>query len=79
MHLRVLPPLQGFVAAAMCLGLLSMMSGWCFWLGKPAGTPVVVLFVLYITWYQIKPEEQALRAKFGAAYDDYCQRVRRWI
>ena len=56
-----------------------MLSGWCFWLGNPAGIPVVVLFVLYITHYQIKPEEQALREKFGAAYNVYCQRVRRWI
>jgi len=28
--------------------------------------------------YQIRPEERALRERFGADLDDYCARVRRW-
>jgi protein-S-isoprenylcysteine O-methyltransferase Ste14 len=41
-------------------------------LGLPA-------FVAYITRFQIRPEEQALKARFGSDYDDYRARVRRWL
>jgi len=36
---------------------------------------VFIAFNTFITYY----EEPTLRKKFGAAYDDYCQRVPRWI
>jgi protein-S-isoprenylcysteine O-methyltransferase Ste14 len=39
----------------------------------------VIAFVVYITLFQIRPEEQALQGRFGAAFDSYCERVRRWI
>ena len=39
----------------------------------------VVAFVLYITQFQIKPEERVLREKFGAPYETYLSSVRRWI
>jgi protein-S-isoprenylcysteine O-methyltransferase Ste14 len=29
--------------------------------------------------FQIAPEEIALSARFGAAFETYCARVRRWI
>lgn len=38
-----------------------------------------VLFVVMMTVLQIKPEEAALRAKFGEAYEAYCRQTRRWI
>jgi len=40
---------------------------------------VLPVFVLYITRFQIKPEENALKKLFGKEYDEYCQRVRRWL
>src|SRR5262245_10186739 len=39
-------------------------------------TPVAVLLLL---WGAIIPEERYLRDRFGAAYDDYARRVRRWL
>jgi protein-S-isoprenylcysteine O-methyltransferase Ste14 len=36
-------------------------------------------FVAVIDRLQIAPEERALRAKFGTAYDEYCAAVPRWI
>jgi protein-S-isoprenylcysteine O-methyltransferase Ste14 len=36
-------------------------------------------FVLFITRFQIIPEEHALRARFGETYDSYRAAVRRWI
>jgi protein-S-isoprenylcysteine O-methyltransferase Ste14 len=38
--------------------------------------PVAVLLVL---WGAILPEERFLRERFGAPYDDYTRRVRRWL
>jgi protein-S-isoprenylcysteine O-methyltransferase Ste14 len=35
--------------------------------------------VLAINWFVIRGEERALRAKFGAAFDGYCQRTPRWL
>ena len=41
-----------------------------------AGPPV---FVLYITRFQIQPEERALKGIFGDEYSAYAARVRRWL
>jgi protein-S-isoprenylcysteine O-methyltransferase Ste14 len=40
---------------------------------------VLPLFVAYVDRYQIRPEERALRERFGAQFDEYCRRVRRWL
>ena len=42
----------------------------------------LVLFpvaVLLVRWGAIRPEERFLHARFGAPYDDYTRRVRRWL
>jgi protein-S-isoprenylcysteine O-methyltransferase Ste14 len=61
------------------VGLLALYLG----LGLLAPTlwglvlfPVAVVFVL---WGAIRPEEQFLHERFGAQYDDYTRRVRRWF
>ena len=38
--------------------------------------PAAVLLVL---WGAIRPEERFLHERFGAPYDDYSRRVRRWL
>src|SRR4051812_43656221 len=38
--------------------------------------PVAVRLIL---WGAIRPEERYLHEQFGAAYDDYARRVRRWL
>ncbi len=35
--------------------------------------------VLYIGRFQIRPEERALRELFGAEFEAFCGRVRRWV
>ncbi len=35
--------------------------------------------IALLSWGAIGPEERYLSAKFGAAYDDYRRRVRRWL
>ena len=42
----------------------------------------LVLFpaaVLLVLWGAIRPEERFLHQRFGASYDDYTRRVRRWL
>jgi len=36
-------------------------------------------FVAMVDRLQVRVEEQALRARFGQEYDEYCARVRRWL
>lgn len=40
---------------------------------------VLPLFVGYITYFQIKPEEEMLNKLFPHDYQTYCQKVRRWL
>ncbi len=63
----------------MYLGMLLLLIGWTIWLGNPVGLPMLFIFVWYLTQFQIKPEEQALAELFGEQYNDYMQRVRRWL
>ena len=48
------------------------------WLGTAAALLALPLFVAVLNTLQIRPEEAALRARFGADYVRYAQRVRRW-
>jgi protein-S-isoprenylcysteine O-methyltransferase Ste14 len=63
----------------MYVALTSLLLGWAAYLSVPWTAIGPAAFALFITRFQIVPEEQALRAKFGAAYDDYATRVRRWL
>lgn len=46
---------------------------------NPLGLAGVALFIAWMNVLQIPAEEEALRARFGEAYDAYCSRVRRWL
>jgi len=63
----------------MYLGMLVVLLAWAAVLSNVATLVVPVLFALYITRWQIVPEERALAAKFGAAYEAYRKSVRRWL
>ena len=63
----------------MYLGFALALLGWGLWLGHAVALGVPLAFVLYVNRFQIQPEERALRAKFGAPYEDYRRRVRRWL
>ena len=68
-----------FTRNPMYLGVLLVLAGWAIWLSNAAPLALLPLFVLYINRFQIGPEERILSSKFGTAYDDYRQRVRRWL
>jgi protein-S-isoprenylcysteine O-methyltransferase Ste14 len=63
----------------MYLGFLLALVAWALWLGSLPACLLPPLFVKYMNHFQIAPEERLLRAKFGAPYDAYLTRVRRWI
>ena len=63
----------------MYLGMLLILTGWVLWIGNMLGLFALLLFVVSITYLQIKPEERVLEEKFGATYTDYKARIRRWI
>ncbi len=63
----------------MYLGMLLILTGWAVWLAHPLSFLGLPLFVIYLNHFQIKPEERALRVKFGESYDAYAQTVRRWL
>jgi len=63
----------------MYLGFLLALAGWGAILGNLLGLLPLAAFVAYMNRFQIAPEERALREKFGADFDDYTRRVRRWV
>jgi protein-S-isoprenylcysteine O-methyltransferase Ste14 len=69
----------GYSRNPMYVSLALVLIGWAIWLGSVYNVAVLVLFVTYITFFQIKPEEEAMRSLFGETYEHYCSRVRRWI
>lgn len=63
----------------MYLGLLFVLLAWSVFLFNLYSASMLIVFVLYMTQFQIKPEETALTAIFGEAYLAYKRSVRRWI
>ncbi len=68
-----------FTRNPMYVGFTALLLAWAIFLAAPWSFLGVVLFVLFIGRFQILPEERVMRAKFGAAYEDYRRRVRRWL
>ena len=63
----------------MYVGVLLVLVALATYLASPLCLLGPLLFVGYITRFQILPEERALEALFGDAYRDYKRRVRRWL
>jgi protein-S-isoprenylcysteine O-methyltransferase Ste14 len=68
-----------FTRNPMYLGMLVVLIAWMALLSNVGTVVVPPLFALYITRWQIVPEERALAEKFGAEYEAYCGSVRRWL
>lgn len=63
----------------MYLGLALILLGLALYLASPWALLGPVVFVTYITRFQVRPEERVLAARFGDGYTAYCARVRRWL
>jgi len=69
----------GFSRNPMYLGFLLTLVGWAAWLANAGAALLLLAFVATMNAFQIRPEERILLAKFGAEYERYMARVRRWI
>jgi protein-S-isoprenylcysteine O-methyltransferase Ste14 len=69
----------GFTRNPMYLGLVMATLGIAVWVGAwPMFLAPVAVFVT-ANWIHIPYEEAKMRRQFGAAYDGYVGRVRRWV
>ena len=63
----------------MYLGMAIALAAWAMLLGKLWLLLGMLLFVLYMSRFQIAPEERAMETLFGDEWQHYRTRVRRWI
>lgn len=63
----------------MYLGSALALVAWAVYLSSVWGFIGVPGFVLYTSYFQIIPEERALKKLFGPEFEDYQSRVRRWL
>lgn len=63
----------------MYLGSLLLLLGWAIHLSNVLAFLWLPAFVLYISRFQITPEERALAEHFGPEYAAYQARTRRWL
>lgn len=63
----------------MYLGMATVLTAWGIYLANIGALAGVALFVACMNRFQIAPEERALEARFGADFEAYRARVRRWI
>jgi protein-S-isoprenylcysteine O-methyltransferase Ste14 len=63
----------------MYLGLLLLLAALVIWMRSLVAVIVLPLFVLYLGRFQIAVEERAMAKHFGAEYEAYRRRVRRWL
>ena len=61
------------------VGLLALYLGLALLAPTFWGLVLFPAAVLLIQWGAIRPEERFLHERFGARYDDYARRVRRWL
>jgi protein-S-isoprenylcysteine O-methyltransferase Ste14 len=68
-----------FTRNPMYLGLVVVTLGIAVWVGAwPMFLAPVAVFAT-ANWVHIPFEEAKMRRQFGATYDDYVARVRRWL
>jgi protein-S-isoprenylcysteine O-methyltransferase Ste14 len=63
----------------MHVGIALLLLAWAVYLSALLPFAGPVIFVLYITRFQIEPEERFLKSIFGEEYASYAARVRRWL
>ena len=68
-----------FTRNPMYLGMALVLVAWSAYLASPWSLVGPLLFALYITRFQIIPEERVLNRLFGEPFVEYRKRVRRWL
>jgi protein-S-isoprenylcysteine O-methyltransferase Ste14 len=68
-----------FTRNPIYLGFCCLLLAFAIWLSNWVSLVWVAVFAIYLTNFQIIPEERYLLAKFGQDYSRYCEQVNRWI
>ena len=68
-----------FTRNPIYVGDVFFLLAWAAFLSSAWTLLGPLLFALYMDRFQIVPEERALAERFGAGYEAYCARVRRWL
>jgi len=68
-----------FTRNPMYLGMVFALLAWAVYLSSVWSLAGPVFFAVYITRFQIVPEERVLDRLFGAPFAEYKKRVRRWL
>lgn len=63
----------------MYVGQALMLFGWTLYLHNVLALAAMPLLVLYITRFQILPEERFLLMRFPDTYPTFCKRSPRWL
>jgi protein-S-isoprenylcysteine O-methyltransferase Ste14 len=63
----------------MYVGMLFLLLGWAVHLAALPAFAGPIFYMIYITRFQIVPEERVLGRLFGEQYAQYTARVRRWL
>ena len=63
----------------MYVGMLLVLLGWAVLQGDVLSYLVTLMFIPYMSRFQIEPEERIMRQMFGEEFEAYAGRVRRWI
>lgn len=61
------------------VGMLTLYLGLALLAPTVWGLVLFPAAVLLVLWGAIRPEERFLHERFGASYEDYRRRVRRWL
>jgi protein-S-isoprenylcysteine O-methyltransferase Ste14 len=61
------------------LGLICLHAGAAFWFGLGLTLLMLIPAALLLHFGVVLREEAYLTRRFGAEYEDYCKRVRRWV
>jgi protein-S-isoprenylcysteine O-methyltransferase Ste14 len=63
----------------MYLGMLLILLGWAVFLQHWLPFVGLPVFVIYMNYFQIVPEERAMQASFGDEFSAYRDQVGRWL
>ncbi len=69
----------GITRNPIYVGMWLVLVGWAVFLTSPLALALSTLLPLYLTRFQVIPEERALESAMGDGYREYAHHVRRWL
>jgi len=71
--------IYSFSRNPMYLAMLLSLISLAYYLQHLTSLPIILVFISYMTRFQIMPEEKMLTKRFGQQYLEYQVKVRRWL